>query len=338
MTVMAAPMKRRSLGKSAGRSSPAPLSVSAIGLGCMALSWGYGCPVSDSEGISLIRAALEHGITFLDTAELYGPFVNERLLAKAIADCREQVVVATKVGYKIENGKAGGLDSSPAQIRKAVEGCLRRLEVDHIDLLYQHRVDPLVPIEDTISEMSSLVGEGKVRHIGLCEVSADTIRRAHAVHPLTAVQSEYSLWERGLEASVLPTLQELGIGLVAFCPLGRGLFGGKVSDLKRLRHNDLRRDDPRFAADNLEGNSYIVEELKAIAARRQCTSAQIALAWLLAKSEFVVPIPGTTSVSHLRENAAAVTMQLTEQEMHALDALAVRRCGDRPFRNVQVHH
>lgn len=321
-------LERRVLG-------PFGLEVSAIGLGCMGFSWGYGARPQESKAIAVIHAALDSGITFFDTAELYGPYVNEELLARALKGCRERATIATKVGYKFEDGKIAGLDSRPASVRKAVEGCLRRLGSDYIDLLYQHRVDPGVAIEETVGEMARMVAEGKVRHIGLCEANAETIKRAHATHPLTALQSEYSLWERSIETSVIATLQQLNIGLVAFCPLGRGLFGGEFDSSANLADTDIRRTDPRFKSSNISQNMLLVQTLKRVANRKCCTPAQIALAWIFHKLPNVVPIPGTTSGTHLSENAAAVRISLHAKDLQELDALAARRVGERAFRNAQ---
>jgi aryl-alcohol dehydrogenase-like predicted oxidoreductase len=306
-------MKTRTLGTQG-------LSVSALGLGCMGMSQSYGTP-DDDESLATLHRALELGVTFFDTAEVYGPFTNERLLGRALAGKRDQVILATKFGWKIEDGKMVGLDSRPAHIREAVDGCLERLATGHIDLLYQHRVDPSVPIEDVVGEMARLVEAGKVRFLGLSEASAATIRRAHAVHPISALQSEYSLWERGIEAEILPTLRELGIGLVPFSPLGRGFLTGTARRAERYPSGDYRRGDPRFQGDNFDANARAADQVKALADRMGATAAQVALAWLLHKGEDLVPIPGTKRRQYLEENLGAVDLALGEADLKALDGL-----------------
>jgi aryl-alcohol dehydrogenase-like predicted oxidoreductase len=321
-------LPQRSLGRSG-------LNVSAIGLGCMGFSWGYGAPASRSEAVFVINAAMEMGITFFDTGELYGPFANEELLAMAVNGRRQQVTLATKVGYKFSQGKSVGLDSSPANIKKAVDGCLRRLQCDYIDLLYQHRVDPQVPIEETVGSMSELVAAGKVKQLGLCEANAETIRRAHTTHPIATVQSEYSLWQREIEQSVIPTLKELGIGLVAFSPLGRGLFGGEIDEATKFHDQDLRQLDERFHADHRAKNLSLLRSINDVATRNSCTSAQVALSWLLQQDCDVVPIPGTTSIAHLKDDVGAASVRLSASDMNALDILGAQQSGKRPFKNSQ---
>jgi aryl-alcohol dehydrogenase-like predicted oxidoreductase len=301
------------------------LEVSALGLGCMGMSQSYG-PADEQESLATIHRALELGVTFFDTAEVYGPFVNEELLGRALKGRRDRAIVATKFGWKIEGGKSVGLDSRPAHIREAVEGSLMRLRTDHIDLLYQHRVDPAVPIEDVVGAMADLVREGKVRFLGLSEAGERTIRRAHAVHPVSALQSEYSLWERNLEGRILPLLRELGIGLVPFCPLGRGFLAGGVRRAEEYPEGDFRRGDPRFQGTNFDANVRAAEVVREIAAALAATPAQVALAWLLGKGDDLVPIPGTKRRRYLEENVAAASLSLDEAERRRLDeALAPGR-------------
>jgi aryl-alcohol dehydrogenase-like predicted oxidoreductase len=285
----------------------------------MGMSQAYGA-ADEAESLATLDRALELGVTFLDTAEVYGPFANEELLGRALAGRRERVVLATKFGWRIEDGKSVGLDSRPAHLREAVEGSLRRLGTDRIDLLYQHRVDPAVPIEDVVGAMADLVRQGKVRHLGLSEASARTIRRAHAVHPLAALQSEYSLWERNLEPEILPALRELGIGLVPFSPLGRGFLTGAARRAEEYPETDFRRRDPRFQGANFDANVRAADAVRALAARRGATPGQLALAWLLHQGEDVVPIPGAKSRIHLEENVAAAALALSPAEVAALDA------------------
>ena len=280
-------MKKRVLGKSG-------LDVSAMGFGCMGISFGYGPAASHDEGLAIIRAAFDRGATFFDTAEAYGPFSNEVVVGEALAPVRDRVVIATKFGFKFENGKSVGLDSRPDHIREVADASLRRLKTDRIDLLYQHRVDPDVPIEDVAGAVKDLIHEGKVRHFGLSEAGVRTIRRAHAVQPVAALQSEYSLWWREPEQEVLPTLEELGIGFVPFSPLGKGFLTGKIDDTTTFDSTDFRNVVPRFTAENRKANLAFVDWLKAFAERKRATPAQVALAWLLAQKPWIVPIPGTT--------------------------------------------
>lgn len=297
------------------------LTVSALGLGCMGMSASYGSSEErdEKEAIATLHRALDIGITFLDTAEVYGPFTNEELLGRALKGRRDQAIIATKFGWDIEARKFLGLDSRPTHIREAVDGSLRRLQTDHIDLLYQHRVDPAVPIEDVVSTMADLVREGKVRFLGLSEAGESTIRRAHAVHPISALQSEYSLWERNLEPRIIPLLRELKIGLVPFSPLGRGFLTGSVRRAEDLPADDFRRGDPRFQGDNFDANMRAVSVVKEIATQKHATPAQIALSWLLHKGDDIVPIPGTKHRARLEENAGAIDIVLTAQDMSRLD-------------------
>ena len=305
------------------RTSLGTLEVSRLGLGCMGMSAYYtGAGTDDAESIRTIQRALDLGVTFIDTAEAYGPYTNEELVGRAIADRRDEVVLATKFGM-LSHSRGGErhLDSSPENIRTAIEGSLARLKTDHIDLYYQHRVDPATPIEETVGTLSQLIDEGKVRHIGLSEAAPDTIRRAHAVHPITALQSEYSLWTRDPEAEVLPLLRELGIGLVPYSPLGRGFLTGRLRSPDQLDASDFRRDNPRFAGENLDRNLRIVDEVEVIANEVGATPAQVALAWLLAQGDDVVPIPGTKRVERLEENVAAADVELSEDQLERLRAL-----------------
>src|SRR5437773_2556117 len=290
-------MQKRKLGNS-------NLEVSAIGLGCMGMSFAYGTPEErdERESIATIHRAIELGVIFFDTAEVYGPYTNEELLGRALKGQRDRAIIATKFGFKIENGGIAGLDSRPAHIREAVEGSLRRLATDRIDLLYQHRVDPVVPIEDTVGAMAELVREGKVRFLGLSEAGEQTLRRAHAAHPIAALQSEYSLWERNLEPRIIPLLRELGIGLVPFAPLGRGFLTGSARRADEYPEGDYRRGDPRYQGANFEANVRAASAVRELAARKGATPAQIALAWLLHKGPDVVPIPGTKRRRYLEEN------------------------------------
>jgi aryl-alcohol dehydrogenase-like predicted oxidoreductase len=298
------------------------LSVSAIGLGCMGMTASYGSPADrdEQEAIATIHRALDIGVTFLDTAEVYGPFTNEELIGRALRGKRDGAVIATKFGWRIGGpGVERGLDSRPAHIREAVEGSLRRLQTDHIDLLYQHRVDPAVPIEDVVGTMAALVNEGKVRFLGLSEAGEGNIRRAHAVHPIAALQSEYSLWERNLEDRIIPLLRELGIGLVPFSPLGRGFLTGVVRRVEEMAPDDFRAGDPRFQGANFDANMGAVSVVKEIATARYATAAQIALAWLLHKGDDIVPIPGTKHRARLEENAGATSVKLEASDMSRLD-------------------
>lgn len=308
-------MQKRKLGKCG-------LEVSAIGLGLMGMSQSYGTPEErdERESIATIHRAIELGVTFLDTAEVYGPYTNEELLGRALQGKRDRVTIATKFGFKIGNGDIAGLDSRPQHIREAVEGSLRRLATDHVDLLYQHRVDPAVPIEDVVGTMAELVREGKVRFLGLSEAGEQTIRRAHAVHPISALQSEYSLWERNLEPRIIPLLRELGIGLVAFSPLGRGFLTGAVKRAEEYPASDFRRSDPRYQGENFDANMRAATAVQQLAAHKGVTAGQIALAWLLHKGPDIVPIPGTKNRRHLEENVGAANVSLSAAEMAELDA------------------
>jgi aryl-alcohol dehydrogenase-like predicted oxidoreductase len=310
-------MQKRTLGSSG-------LEVSALGLGCMGLSFAYGQPLPRAEGITLIRAAAERGVTLFDTAEVYGPYANEELLGEALAPVRERVVIATKFGFNIgADGKYDGMDSRPEHIRAVAEASLKRLRTDVIDLFYQHRVDPNVPIEDVAGTVKDLIAEGKVKHFGLSEASAQTIRRAHAVQPVTALQSEYSLWWREPETKVLPTLAELGIGLVPFSPLGRGFLTGTIDADTQFDRNDFRNTSPRFAPEARTANQELVERIARIAQQKNATPAQIALAWLLAQKPWIVPIPGTTKLHRLEENIGATTLDLSASELREIaDATA----------------
>lgn len=299
------------------------LEVARIGLGTMGMSTAYtGAGSDDAESIRTIHRALELGVTLIDTAEVYGPFINEELVGRAIIGRREQVVLATKFGLiSHTGGRPGTPDSSPASLRVALEGSIRRLGVDHIDLYYQHRVDPKVPIEDTVAALAELVTEGKILYIGLSEAGPDTIRRAHAVHPITALQSEYSLWTRDPEAKTLPVLRELGIGFVAYSPLGRGMLTGKVRSIEDLEDSDFRRTNPRFKPENFQHNLSSADEVQSVADEVGCTSAQVSLAWLLAQGDNIVPIPGTKRVSRIEENAGADNVQLSADQIERLDKL-----------------
>ena len=311
-------MQKRQLGKSG-------LEVSALGLGCMGMSSGYGPAADQQEMIHLIRAAVEQGVTFFDTAEAYGPFVNETLVGKALAPCRDQVVIATKFGFDIDPGtgeRRGGVNSRPEHIKTVAEASLSRLGVDAIDLFYQHRVDPATPIEDVAGAVKDLIKEGKVRHFGLSEAGTQTIRRAHAVQPVTAVQSEYSLWWRGPESELLPTLEKLGIGFVCFSPLGAGFLTGKIDENTKFDSTDFRTTVPRFAPEALKANMALVNLVRDVAARKGATPAQTALAWLLAQRPWIVPIPGTTKLHRLEENLGAVAVKLTAGDLQEIDAAA----------------
>jgi len=310
-------MQKRKLGKSG-------LEVSALGLGCMGMSFAYGPPKDKREMISLLRTAVERGITFFDTAEIYGPFTNEELVGEALAPVREQVVIATKFGFKIDadTGKQAGLDSRPERIRQVAEASLKRLRTGAIDLFYQHRVDPDVPIEDVAGAVRELIQQGKVKHFGLSEAGTQTIRRAHAVQPVTALQSEYSLWTRTPEKEVIPTLQELGIGLVPYSPLGRGFLTGKIGGNARFDESDFRHGLPRFAPGALQANQALVDLLARIGQQKKATPGQIALAWLLGQKPWIVPIPGTTRLDRLEENIAAVSLELTADDLREIDRAA----------------
>jgi aryl-alcohol dehydrogenase-like predicted oxidoreductase len=305
-------MKTRQLGSQG-------LEVSAMGLGCMGMSQSYGTP-NDTESVATIHRALALGVTFFDTAEVYGPYTNESLLGRALAARRDRAVIATKFGWEIGQRQRGGLDSRPAHIREAVEGSLRRLQTDYIDLLYQHRVDPAVPIEDVIGTMADLVREGKVRFLGLSEAGVETLRRAHAVHPISALQSEYSLWERNLETDVLPALRQLGIGLVPFSPLGRGFLTGTARRAEDYPEGDYRRGDPRFQGANFDANVRAAAVVGEIARELGATPSQVALAWVLQQGDDVVPIPGTKRRQYLEENAAAADLMLSSAALERLNA------------------
>jgi aryl-alcohol dehydrogenase-like predicted oxidoreductase len=296
------------------------LEVSAIGFGCMGMSHGYGRPGDRQEMISLLHAAVDRGVTLFDTAEIYGPFTNEDLVGAGLAPFRDRVTIATKFGFRIENGKQAGLDSRPSHIREVVEASLGRLRTDVIDLLYQHRVDPEVPIEDVAGAVKDLIAEGKVRYFGLSEAGLHTIRRAHAVQPVTALQNEFSLWWRKPEEEVLPTLEELGIGLVPFSPLGRGFLTGAIDENTKFENTDFRNALPRFGEENRKANQAFVTTLAEIAKRRNATSAQIALAWILAKKPWIVPIPGTTKLHRLEENLGAADIALSVEEINEIEA------------------
>ena len=304
-------MKKRQLGKSG-------LEVSALGLGCMGLSYGYGPATDTKEAIKLLHAAVERGVTFFDTAEAYGPFVNEELLGEALAPYRDQVVIATKFGFK-EGKPASGLNSRPENIREVTDAALKRLRTDHIDLLYQHRVDPNVPMEDVAGTVKDLIREGKVKYFGLSEAGASSIRKAHAVEPVTALQSEYSLWWREPEKEILPTLEELGIGFVPFSPLGKGFLTGAINENTTFDKTDFRNTVPRFSEENRKANQALVDLLRSIAADKNASTAQIALAWLLAQKSWIVPIPGTTKLHRLEENLGAAEIQLSENDLKGIN-------------------
>jgi aryl-alcohol dehydrogenase-like predicted oxidoreductase len=308
-------MQKRKLGKS-------NLEVSALGLGCMGMSFGYGPAGDKQEMIAVIRGALERGVTFFDTAEAYGPYANEELVGEALAPFRKQAVIATKFGFKFDpvTGKQAGLDSRPAHIKEVAEASLKRLKTDVIDLFYQHRVDPEVPIEDVAGAVKELIQQGKVKHFGLSEAGVKTIRRAHAVQPVTALQNEYSLWFREPEAEVIPTLEELGIGLVAYSPLGKGFLTGKIDENTKFDTNDFRNIVPRFTADARKANQTVVDLLGKLAEQKKATPAQVALAWLLAQKPWIVPIPGTTKLSRVEENIGAVVVELTPEDLRQIES------------------
>src|SRR5438874_399826 len=308
-------MQKRTLGRSG-------LEVSALGFGCMGISFGYGPASNREDGLAIIRAAFEGGVTFFDTAEAYGPFTNEELVGEALGPVRDHVVIATKFGFKFENGKQAGLDSRPSHIREVADASLARLKTERIDLFYQHRVDPNVPIEDVAGAVKDLIREGKVKLFGLSEAGVQTIRRAHAVQRVAALQSEYSLWWREPEQEVLPALEELGIGFVPFSPLGKGFLTGKIDEKTTFDPTDFRNVVPRFTEDNRKANLAFVEWLKAFAATKNATPAQIALAWLLAQRPWIVPIPGTTRRDRLEENLGAATIQLTPDDLGEIDRAA----------------
>ena len=309
-------MQKRALGKSG-------LEVSAIGLGCMGINFSYGQALGKQEGIDLIRAAVERGVTFFDTAEVYGPFTNEEIVGEALAPFRDQVVIATKFGFNIENGKMNGMDSRPEHIRQVADASLKRLGVEVIDLFYQHRVDPNVPIEDVAGAVKDLIAEGKVRHFGLSEPGAQTVRRAHAVQPVAALQNEYSLWTRGPETNgILQACEELGIGFVPYSPLGKGFLTGAMSKDTKLTETDFRKTLPRFTPEAMEKNQALVDLLKRIAGQKKATPAQIALAWLLAQKPWIVPIPGTTKLHRLEENLGAADVDLAARDLAEIERAA----------------
>ena len=308
-------MQKRRLGKT-------NLEVSAIGLGCMGMSFGYGQPIEKQQGISLIRAAVERGVTFFDTAEVYGPFTNEELVGEALAPFRDQVVIATKFGFKIEDGKQAGLDSRPEHIKEVAEASLRRLKTDFIDLFYQHRVDPNVPMEDVAGAVKDLIQQGKVKHFGLSEAGVQAIRRAHAVQPVTALQSEYSLWWREPEGEIMPLLEELGIGFVPFSPLGKGFLTGAINQETKFDKTDFRSVVPRFSEENRRANQAMVDVVTRFAQEKKVTPAQIALAWLLAQKPWIVPIPGTTKLHRLEENLGAINVELSPEEVRQIETAA----------------
>jgi aryl-alcohol dehydrogenase-like predicted oxidoreductase len=321
-------MQKRKLGKNG-------LEVSAIGLGCMGMSFSYGPPKDKQEMTALLRSAVERGVTFFDTAEVYGPFINEELVGEALAPLRKQVVIATKFGFDLSGSDtrpgAAGLNSRPEHIKQAVEGSLKRLKIQTIDLLYQHRVDPNVPIEDVAGAVKELIQQGKVKHFGLSEAGVQTIRRAHAVLPLTALQSEYSLWTRTPEKEVIPTLEELGIGFVTYSPLGKGFLTGKIDEKTKFDSSDFRSTLPRFTPEALKANQALIELLETIAEKKKATIAQIALAWLLAQKPWIVPIPGTTKLARLDENIGAVKVALTPDDLREIDIASskIKVQGDR---------
>jgi aryl-alcohol dehydrogenase-like predicted oxidoreductase len=306
-------IQRRKLGNSG-------LELSAIGLGCMGMSFGYGPAADKQEMISLIRKAVEQGVTFFDTAEVYGPYTNEELVGEALAPFRNEVVIATKFGFNIQDGKMAGVDSRPEHIRKVVEESLKRLGTDVIDLYYQHRVDPNVPIEDVAGTVKDLISEGKVKYFGLSEAGAGTIRRAHAVQPVAALQSEYSLWTRQHEIEIIPTIEELGIGMVAFSPLGKGFLAGKIDENTKFAEGDIRNILPRYTEEARVANKVLLDLLGQFAERQNATPAQIALAWVLAQKPWIVPIPGTTKLHRLTENIGAASIELTKQELTEIEA------------------
>lgn len=317
-------MKKRKLGNSG-------LEVSALGLGCMGLNFSYGQPMEKKDAIALLRAVVEKGVTFFDTAEAYGPYTNEEIVGEALAPFRNEVVIATKFGFDFKDGKIAGVNSQPAHIRSVVEASLKRLNIEVIDLLYQHRVDPNTTIEDVAGTVKDLIAEGKVKHFGMSEAGAQTIRKAHAVQPVTALQSEYSLWTRTPEETVLPTLEELGIGFVPFSPLGRGFLTGKISADAKFDSHDFRANNPRFQPEALKANQALVALLDQFATEKGTTNAQIALAWLLAQKPWIVPIPGTTKLTRLEENIGAVNVELTTDDLQQIDEAAskIQIEGDR---------
>jgi len=307
------------------------LEVSSIGLGCMGMSQSYGAASDrdDQQSVKVIHRALEIGVNFFDTAEVYGPYKNEELLGRALRGRRSEAVVATKFGFDIKDKPPHEIDSSPKNIRKAVEGSLKRLGIETIDLLYQHRVDPKIPIEEVVGTMAALIKEGKVRYLGLSEAGAATIERAHKEHQITALQSEYSLWERGIEDEILPMIKKLGIGLVPFCPVGRGFLTGQIKRYEDIPEDDYRRNDPRYKGENFKKNLQLVQEVERIARKYSATAAQVAIAWTLHQGEHIVPIPGTKRIAFLEENAAASNLALDQSDIEELNALAQKTSGDR---------
>lgn len=308
-------MKKRTLGNQG-------LQVSELGLGCMGLNFSYGRPVDKKDAIGLIREAVRRGITFFDTAEIYGPFTNEEIVGEALAPFRNDVVIATKFGFSFQDGKTSGVNSRPEHIKQAVEGSLKRLNVEVIDLLYQHRVDPNTPIEDVAGTVRELIKEGKIKYFGLSEASAKTIRKAHAVQPVSAVQSEYSLWWREPETKIMPALEELGIGFVPFSPLGKGFLTGKIDETTKFEQTDFRNSVPRFSPENRLANRKLIDLIEAIAQRKEATPAQIALAWLLAQKKWIVPIPGTTKLHRLEENIGSVDVELSDEDLKEIELAA----------------
>lgn len=315
-------MEKRKLGN---------MEVSSIGLGCMGMSQSYGAPADrdQEQSVKVIHRALAIGVNFFDTAEVYGPYKNEELLGRAFRGRRNEAVIATKFGFDIKDKPPHEVDSSPKTIRKAVEGSLKRLNIETIDLLYQHRVDPKIPIEEVVGTMAELIKEGKVRFLGLSEAGAATIERAHKEHPITALQSEYSLWERGIEEEILPVVKKLGIGLVPFCPVGRGFLTGQIKSYEDIPEGDYRRNDPRYKGENFKKNLELVQEVERIARKHSATAAQVAIAWTLHQGAHIVPIPGTKRISFLEENAAASTLKLDNEDIDHLNSLAQKTSGDR---------
>jgi aryl-alcohol dehydrogenase-like predicted oxidoreductase len=310
-------MQKRTLGKS-------NLEVSALGLGCMGINFAYGSAMDKPAAIALIRAAVEKGVTFFDTAEVYGPFTNEEIVGEALAPFKKEVVIATKFGFDFQYGKQSGLNSRPENIRKVADASLKRLGLEVIDLFYQHRVDPNVPIEEVAGAVKDLIREGKVKHFGLSEAGAQTIRRAHAVQPVTALQSEYSLWTRKPEDEIIPTLEELGIGFVAYSPLGRGFLTGKIAEDTKFETGDFRNNLPRFTTEALKANQLLIDLLDTVAKQKNATTAQIALAWLLAQKPWIVPIPGTTKLHRLEENIGAASIELTSEDLAQIKEAAAK--------------
>jgi aryl-alcohol dehydrogenase-like predicted oxidoreductase len=315
-------VKRRRLGSQG-------LQVGAIGLGCMGMSQSYGEPANEAEAIKVIHRALELGVDFFDTAEVYGPYKNEELLGKALKGRRESAIIATKFGFKLEDGKMTGLDGHPKNVKRAAEDSLKRLGVNYIDLFYQHRVDPKVPIEETVGAMSELVQAGKVRFLGLSEAGAETLRKATREHPISALQSEYSLWERGVEEKILPTLRELGIGFVPFSPVGRGVLTGTVTEVDSLGEHDFRRRVPRLQGDNFKKNLQLIDVVKEVARKHSASLAQVAIAWTLHQGDDIVPIPGTKRIKYLEENCESAQLHLDQQDLDYLSSIAAKIKGER---------